>query len=224
MQTNRLEELENTINSIIAQNLEFLREYSKIRPGGIKKALFTFSMTRLKASFEAAMLLMRNGYFMELSSIFRLIFEQLSWGCYLFTTDEIQTTEEDLTKLKSPQQTIGYLKTAMQQDSLGPVYGLLSSGAHLTVSEITRYLDKNTDDCKIDIIFQTEEADKDDISILYLLAGIYLDVTYTGIKHFGFSDKTCEDDFLKQYRKWHKGSILQLTDLMQTNEPLLNGN
>ena len=81
MPNNGLEALENTVNSVIGQNLAYLQEYAQIRPDGFVKTLFSFSMIRLKASFEAAMLLIRNGYYIELSSVFRMIYEQLSWEC-----------------------------------------------------------------------------------------------------------------------------------------------
>lgn len=220
MQSNSIESLENTVNSIIYRNLDFLREYTKIRSEGFKKALFTFSMIRLKASFEAAMLLMRNGYFIELSSVFRLIFEQLSWECYLFSENEIQT-QSDLTKLKSPQETVSYLKTALNMNSLGQVYGLLSTEAHLSVKKIMRYLDMSASNGRVDIIFQSEDIDRDDISLLLLLVGAYVEVTSKGIKHFGFVNKSYEDDFRKRYDEWHKGVVIQLSELMFSNDPLI---
>lgn len=213
-------ELENTVDGIINQNLEFLQEYTQIRPDGFIKTLFSFSMIRLKASFEAAMLLMRKGYYIELSSIFRLIFEQLSWECYLFTVDEIQI-KKDPSKLRSPQETVSFLKTALKRNVYGQVYGILSTEAHLSVKKIMRYLDIHADECKADIIFQAEEVDDDDISMLLLLVGTYVEVTSIGIKCFGFSNKTLEADFIKRYDDWYKEGIRQLSKLILSNDPLI---
>ena len=212
--------LENTVNSIIGQNLDYLQEYTQIRPDGFIKTLFTFSMIRLKASFEASMLLMRKGYYIELSSVFRMIFEQLSWECYLFTVNEIQI-KKDPTKLRSPQETISFLKTTLNRDIYGQVYGILSTEAHLSVKRIMRYLDIHAGECKADIIFQTEEVDDDDISMLLLLVGTYVEVTSLGIKCFGFSTKTQEDDFTQRYDDWYKGVIRQLSKLILSNDPLI---
>lgn len=220
MGNNCIEELENTADGIISQNLDFLREYAQIRSEGFKKALFTFSMIRLKASFEASMLLMKNGYFIELSSVFRLILEQLSWGCYLFSTDESQASL-DFSKIKSPQQTISCLKTTLNSNTYGQLYGLLSEGAHLPLKEITRYIDKHADDYKVDIIFQAEKADSDDISILLLLIGTYVEVTCKGINHFGFENKAQENDFNKRYNDWYKEVALHLSELMLSDAPLI---
>ena len=220
MDNNCIDELESTVDGIISQNLDFLQEYAQIRSEGFKKVLFTFSMVRLKASFEAAMLLMRNGFYIELSSVFRLIFEQLSWECYLFSENEIQA-QSDLPKLKSPQETVSYLKTALKMNSLGQVYGILSTEAHLSVKKIMRYLDIHADECKADIIFQAEEVDDDDISMLLLLVGTYVEVTSIGIKRFGFSNKTHEADFSKRYDDWNKEVIRQLSKLMLSNDPLI---
>lgn len=222
MQNNSIEAIENTVNSIIGQNLDFLQEYAQIRSEGFQKALFTFSMIRLKASFEAAMLLMRNGYFIELLSVFRLIFEQLSWECYLFSENEIQT-QSDLTKLKSPQETVSYLKTVLNMNSLGQVYGLLSTEAHLSVKKIMRYLDMGAGNGRVDIIFQSEETDRDDISMLLLLTGTYAEVTRKGISHFGFVNKAQEDDFTKRYDVWYKEVVTQLSKLIISNDPLVTG-
>lgn len=220
MPRNSLKELENTVNSIIGQNLDYLQEYAQIRPDGFIKTLFTFSMIRLKASFEAAMLLMRKGYYIELSSIFRMILEQLSWECYLFTVNEIHI-KKDPTKLKSPQQTVSFLKTTLNKDIYGQVYGILSTEAHLSVTRIKRYLDIHADECKADIIFQAEEVDDDDISMLLLLVGTYVEVTSIGIKRFGFSNKTLEADFIKRYDDWYKEVIRQLSKLILSNDPLI---
>ena len=220
MQSNSIESLENTVNSIIGRNLDFLREYAEIRSECFKETLFTFSMIRLKASFEAAILLMRNGYFIELSSVSRLIFEQLSWGCYLFSENEIQT-QSDLNKLKSPQATVSYLKTALNMNSLGQVYGLLSTETHLSVNSIIRYLDLRAGNGRVDILFQSEEMDRGDVSLLLLLVGAYVEVTSKGIKHFGINNKTSEDDFRKRYDEWHKGVVIQLSELMFSNDPLI---
>lgn len=219
MDNNCIEELESTVDGIINQNLDFLEEYVQIGPDGFIKTLFSFSMIRLKASFEAAMLLMKKGYYIELSSIFRLIFEQLSWECYLFTVDEIQI--KDPTKLRSPQETVSFLKTALNSDVYGQVYGILSTEAHLSVKKIMRYLDIRADECKADIIFRTEEVDSDDISLLLLLVGTYVEVTSIGIKCFGFLKKTLETDFAKRYDDWYKGVIRQLSELVLSNGPLI---
>ena len=214
----RIEIIEKNVKSIINQNLEFVQEYAKNKPDGFEKTLFLISVIRLKASFEAAILLMNNGYFVELSSIFRLIVEQLSWGCYLCSTDEIQT-KSDINKLKSPQQTISYLKSALQSNAYGQLYGMLSAETHLPVKEIMRYLNMGVGEGGIEIILQSGIADKDEISLLLLLTGIYTDVVRRGIKRFGFADKIQEDEFTKRYDDWHKGVVLQLSDLMLSNEP-----
>ena len=220
MPNNGLEALENTVNSVIGQNLAYLQEYAQIRPDGFVKTLFSFSMIRLKASFEAAMLLIRNGYYIELSSVFRMIYEQLSWECYLFTVNESQMRKEP-SKLRSPQETVTFLKTTLNRNVYGKIYGILSTEAHLSVKKIMRYLDIHANECKAEIIFQAEEIDDDDISMLLLLVATYVEVTSLGIKCFGFSDKTLEDDFTKRYDSWYKGVIRQLSELILSNDLLL---
>ena len=47
------------------------------------RKLFTVSMGRLYTSFKAAVSLLDNGFFIEVTPVFRLILEQLAWGLFV---------------------------------------------------------------------------------------------------------------------------------------------
>ena len=65
----------------------------------LMKQLFVLSLGRLSTSFKSAALLLNNGFFVEVISIFRLIIEQLAWGCYLMTEKDESKIEKIVRKV-----------------------------------------------------------------------------------------------------------------------------
>lgn len=102
--------------------------------GGLGKELFFVSMIRIVSSFQSAAILLRHGFYVEVMSIFRMILEQLAWGCYL-----IKETDETKIPKNRTQNNTKYLKEVLGDD-FGKLYGHLSSEAHLEPKEIGKYL------------------------------------------------------------------------------------
>ena len=220
MQNYDMQEVESMVDMIAGRNVDFLNEYQKCNSGGNNTTLFIISMTRLKASFDAAMLLMENGFFVEVSCVFRMILEQLSWGCYLFSIPELQSIQSiKYEKLvKQPQKTDGYLQTAMGEKRLGKLYGDLSAQAHLIPIEMMRYLEIDETSGKVDIVFRSKNQSEGEITTLLLLSLLYTEVTWKGINHFWFAAETPHDDFKNRYTDWYTEVLGQLVNLTTSQD------
>lgn len=154
------------------------------------KGIFCISMSRLVTSFKSAVLLLNNGFYIEVSSIYRLILEQLAWGCYLLQ-------EEDREKIinNRTQNNVKYLKMVLG-DSYGKLYGYLSSEAHLEPKEIGKYI--SFTDSEISIKDRSgKECEEDTITLISLLKA-YAEVIWYGMNQI----KIMEDE-KKYYEDWY---------------------
>lgn len=150
---------------------------------GLARQLFTASMTRLYTSFKAAVSLLNNGFFVEVAPVFRLILEQLAWGCYLLhETDEVKISENKV------HENIGYLKKTLNDDRFGKLYGYLSDEAHLKPKEIGKYLEVKEEENSIGIKDRSGKACKEETTRLFLLLEAYGRVVWAGMNHFGFPE------------------------------------
>ena len=156
----------------------------------LMKQLFVLSLGRLSTSFKSAALLLNNGFFVEVISIFRLIIEQLAWGCYLITEKDESKIEKNRT-----QSNIKYLKDQLGED-YGTLYGYLSSEAHLEPKEISKYLHRNEN--TIAVRDRSGKECEEDTGTLLILLQAYGEVIWQGMNYFGIS----EDD-MPYYQDWY---------------------
>lgn len=77
-------------------NTKIIEEYLKsTKVKQANKDLFFISMGRLSTSFKSATLLLNNGFFVEVVTIFRLIIEQLAWGSFLLCEEDEKKNREN---------------------------------------------------------------------------------------------------------------------------------
>lgn len=161
---------------------------------GLARQLFTASMMRLYTSFKAAVSLLNNGFFVEVIPVFRLILEQLAWGCYLLDeTDEAKISENKV------HENIGYLKKALNDDRFGRLYGYLSDEAHLKPKEIGKYLEVKEGENSIGIRDRSGKECREETTRLLLLLEAYGQVVWIGMNHFGFPE--VEESY---FRDWYE--------------------
>ncbi len=156
----------------------------------LNEELFFASMLRIVSSFQSAAILLRHGFYVEVVSIFRMILEQLAWGCYL-----IQETDKSKISKNRTQSNVKYLKKVLG-DNFGALYGYLSSEAHLEPNEICKYLqlDKNV----LYIKGRSGKYCKRETSTLLLLLKAYSSVIWFAMKQFGIPD-----EFVDYYQDWN---------------------
>lgn len=166
-------------------NIWCLKEKTKLN-----EELFFASMLRIVSSFQSAAILLRHGFYVEVVSIFRMILEQLAWGCYL-----IQETDESKIYKNHTQSNVKYLKKVLGDD-FGTLYGYLSSEAHLEPKEIGKYIrpDKNG----IYIKGRSGKHCKEETGTLLLILKAYSRVIWFAIKQFGIPD-----EFINYYKDWN---------------------
>jgi len=155
------------------------------------ESLFFIAMIRLKESFKSCIILIRNGFFVEVITVLRLIYEQLCWA--IFVIDE--KSEEMIKKNKTSANT-KYLKEKINEE-YGKLYGFLSEEAHLAPDTIFKYL-SNKDD-EIYILGRSAIKCKEEVISLLQLYKIYIEVfSYSVNKHFNLStdDKSYYNDFI----------------------------
>ena len=169
---------------------QFGRYYEDNGENNLMKQLFVLSLGRLSTSFKSAALLLNNGFFVEVISIFRLIIEQLAWGCYLMTEKDESKIEKNRT-----QSNIKYLKDQLGED-YGTLYGYLSSEAHLEPKEISKYLHRNEN--TIAVRDRSGKECEEDTGTLLILLQAYGEVIWQGMNYFGIS----EDD-MPYYQDWY---------------------
>lgn len=174
---------------------------------GLSQELFVAGMIRIVSSFQSAAILLRHGFYVEVMPIFRMILEQLAWGCYL-----IKETDESKISKNRTQSNTTYLKEILGND-FGRLYGHLSSEAHLEPSQIRKYVHAEKDEIHIKV--RSGKQCKDEVETLLLLLKAYGRVIYSGIEHFGIPD-----EFTSYYHDWSDFDKLQIHYLSQS----LNGN
>ncbi|MDM5351948.1 hypothetical protein QUF65_13740 [Lysinibacillus sphaericus] len=155
------------------------------------ESLFQVSLIRLKESFKSAVIMLRYGFFVEVILIYRLIYEQLCWAC--FVIDE--KCEKEIMNNKTTKNT-KYLKAKINKE-YGKLYDYLSKEAHLAPKEISKYILLKGEE--LSILERSGEECKKETGNLILLYKIYIEVfKYSVNKHFTLdeSDKSYYNDFL----------------------------
>ncbi|MEC1720152.1 hypothetical protein [Schinkia azotoformans] len=141
---------------------------------------FLLAMSRLKSSFESAVLLLRFGYYIEVSTVFRMIYEQLCWACFV-----IEQSNEKTIINQSVTKTVKYLKKVNEE--YGKLYNLYSQEAHIDPKVVGSYLKEI--DGKTHVRMRSGEECNNKTLDLILLAKIYIDVLeYAVDKYFSLKE------------------------------------
>lgn len=145
------------------------------------KSLFFVALGRLSTSFKGAALLLNHGFFVEVISIFRLIIEQLAWGCFLLEEED----EEKIIKNRT-QSNIRYLKKQLGEE-YGTLYGYLSSEAHLEPKEIGKYIQVDEEE-QIAVRDRSGKECENETNTLLVLFDGYCELLWKGMEHFGIME------------------------------------
>lgn len=201
------------VNSAVG-NTKIINEY--LKNNNAKKGnmgLFFVAMVRLSTSFKAATLLLNNGFFIEVVSVFRLILEQLAWGSFLLVEEDDEKVRKNRT-----QSNVKYLKEQLGE-KFGALYGDMSSVAHLEPNEIGRYL-QNDENEQIAVRDRSgKECEGETRTLLELFDG-YCDLLWKGINHFGIVEEEIE-----YYTDWHELNIyiVMAMQAVLNNKAKING-
>jgi hypothetical protein len=93
------------------------------------------ALFRLQSTFQASVLVIRQGMHYEAQALLRLIVEQLAWAMVILDY------EDDSFFAVQPNRCISEFKKLFPDS--GRIYGDLSSGAHLSPQTTVRYLSEN---------------------------------------------------------------------------------
>lgn len=162
----------NMINDLYNSLKEIKKEFT------LGEVQYFASMTRLRDSFKAVIILCDRSLFIEMMPILRLIYEQLCWCCYVI--DEL---DEEKIKSNWTTKNTKYLKEKISE-SYGKLYSTLSSEAHMAPNQTGKFIESITDD---GILFNARSSKKAKMDIPWIiqLYHIYIQVFEYGIKHFG---------------------------------------
>lgn len=163
------------------------------------------SMCRLKSSFKSAVILLRHGFFIEVSTVFRLIYEQLCWAC--FTIDE---KDDDKINNNKTSKNTKYLKDKINP-KYGRLYDMLSKEAHIAPNNLSEYIYAEKEG--IGIRYRSGEKCKEYTELLILLFKIYIEVALYAINtHFEL------DDDEKNYYSEFFHTQMQLVKVLKENQ------
>lgn len=166
-QLSNVDIVQDTIVKSLALCIDYFCMTIEVEELNIGQSSFLLAMSRLKASFESAVVLLRYGYFMEVSTVFRMIYEQLCWACFVIEqSDEKAIIDQSVTK------TVVYLKKINEE--YGKLYHLFSKEAHIDPKVVGDYL--NVIDGKVRTRIRSGEECNNKTLDLVLLGKIYVDV------------------------------------------------
>jgi hypothetical protein len=134
------------VRPMIVRALQSLHEHPEHRRsvGSIASHAALF---RLQSTFQAAVLLVRQGMHFEVQAILRLIIEQLAWA------KAILEYEDERFFAIRPTRCIAHLKMLFPES--GRLYGDLSTGAHLSPETTLRYISESEGTFQISHILAT---------------------------------------------------------------------
>jgi len=164
-------------DSVVKQSMMYTDLISKIQNevNDVHVGIGNFFMVmgRLKSSFQSAVILLRNGFFIEVSTIYRLIFEQLCWALYV-------VDEDDFEQIKGKSVT----KTVRCMEKVNPeykkLYSLYSREAHIDPKNISDYLNQSAHG--IDVMGRSGKRCNAKTVDLILLMKIYSEVMAYSVK------------------------------------------
>lgn len=194
------------INFSIARDIDILVNilndlYSTLTKKGTRltsgEIVFFNSMSRLKESFKSAIILIDNGFFIELMPVLRLIYEQLCWSCYV-----IDESDNDKILTNWTTKNTKYLKEKINPE-YGRLYDILSKETHMAPPVMDKYLNIDEGNKCITVRGRSGMKAREDIPFLIKMLVIYIDVFDYGINHFEIMD---EDN--KYYTELLTGSKL----------------
>lgn len=142
------------------------------------ETMYFFVMTRLRESFKSVLNLMEKGFYIECTTILRLIYEQLCLACYV-----IDETDNEKIKSNWSNKDIKYLKEKINEN-YGRLYSLLSDEAHLSINAAAKYLNFVKLEDRITVRGRSGERIDNEIDYMLLLFQIYIEVFSYGINHF----------------------------------------
>lgn len=122
-------------------------------------------MSRLIATYEATLVILRNAYYSESGPLLRLIFEQIGWA-----TSIIGKSEEEISK----SQTTKNIKVLNElHPGISKLYGAYTSEAHLDISRMSDYLAISEDNSKIGYLHRSGKKSKERYKDIILLVSLY---------------------------------------------------
>jgi hypothetical protein len=122
------------VRPVVVKALQGLHAHRE-RRSGMGSFASHAALFRLQSTFQASVLLVRQGMHYEAQALLRLIIEQLAWA------KRILEYEDESFLAIQPTQCITDLKRLFPDS--GKLYGDLSSGAHLSPKTTGRYFSKN---------------------------------------------------------------------------------
>lgn len=126
-----IETTRDSIIEVIKIAIEIVTEVTKDskKPDHI---VYSLSMGRLQSTFESCLVLLRRGYFIESTPLFRLIFEQISWSYSIIGLD--------IEEIKKTSTTKNVKKLNELIEGSSRHYNTYTREAHLDVSKIGYYV------------------------------------------------------------------------------------
>lgn len=165
--------------------------------------LFVSAMQRLQTAFKSAVLLLNHGFFVEVVPIFRLIMEQLAFGCYLMNEDNPEKIKTNQT-----QSDIKYLKKVLNENKYGILYGYLSKEAHLEPDAMGKYIRVDEERGITAIRDRSGEECKKETITLILFLRAFARVVWEGMNVWGFPETGKE-----YFDDWFKSQMLMCSKL-----------
>ncbi|MCR8660176.1 hypothetical protein [Paenibacillus endoradicis] len=135
------------------------------------------SMGRLRASFESSVVLLRYGYYIESSPVFRLIYEQIAWSHSIIGKD---IDEINKTKVTGQIKILNELIPNSKK-----LYGKYSAEAHLDPSEISSYFIENSENNGVGHRYRSGERSKIKYYDIFFLSTLYCKSIYKFFEHIG---------------------------------------
>jgi hypothetical protein len=134
--------------------------------GSLGKIWAKSALSRLEASFSAALGLIRREYVFETDAVVRLVLEQIAWSYAVFFSDD-----KTAPKL-NPTKCISRLKQDYPES--GPLYGNLSELAHIDPSIAENYT--RFHEGRVPVVRRSAENSFESGKLLFNVARIYLKV------------------------------------------------
>jgi len=159
----------DSVVGVIIQLVDVLKDVMQSSKE-IYSLVYFNAMGRLRASFESSIILLRNGYYIESSPIFRLIFEQIAWAYSIIGKDQSEIENSKVT------QQINILNELIPNSSA--MYGPYSQEAHLDPRKIGTYISVDEELNMVGHRYRSGEKSKEKYYDLFFLARLYCKSIY----------------------------------------------
>lgn len=155
----------DTIIQILQSLNDVLKVIQSINTAG--SIYYSFAMGRLVSTFESCVILLRHGYYIETSPLFRLILEQLAWAYSI-----INKNADEITKKGQILKAIAVIEELKQ--GTRKLYGMYSEEAHLDIEGIQEYLHVDTGNGMVGYSKRSGIKSKERSSDLLFLSELYI--------------------------------------------------